>query len=126
VEEVTSNGCWALNYSCNSSIRAIRGLNGKIVLTIPSGCVKLSWVSGLEQRLKGLQLTFFSAELRYSILLTIPTIVTRSENKLDKKILAVSRPAFVSPAVALNAAITGYITINQVPDRAVGHFLPAS
>ena len=98
----------------------------KIVLTIPSDCAKLSWVSGLEQKLRSLQLTLFSAELRYSTLLTIPTIVTRSKNKISKKILARARLAFVSPAVALDAAITGYTTINQVPDRAVGHFLPAS
>lgn len=84
----------------------------KIVLTIPSGCAKLSWVSGLEQKLKGLQLTFFSDELRYSTLLAIPTIVTRSKNKISKKILALARLAFVSPAVALGAAITGYIAIN--------------
>ena len=84
----------------------------KIVLTILSGCVKLSWVSGLEQKSENLQLVFFSAELRYSTLLTIPTIVTRSENGINKKILALAKLTFVSPAVALGAAITGYTAIN--------------
>lgn len=96
----------------------------KIVLTILCGCDKLSWVSGLEQKLEGLQLTFFSAELRYSILLTIPTIVTRSKKKIDKKILALAKLTFVFPAVALGAAIAVYITINQVPGKAVGYSCP--
>jgi hypothetical protein len=84
----------------------------KIVLTILFGCAKLSWVSGLEQKLKSLSLNLFSDELRYSTLLAIPTIVTGSKNKMSKKILALARLAFVSPAVALGAAITGYIAIN--------------
>jgi hypothetical protein len=84
----------------------------RIVLTILSGCVKLSWVSGLEQKLKSLQSKLFSAELRYSTLLTIPTIVTGSKNRISKKILALAELTFVSPAVPLGAAITGYTAIN--------------